>query len=212
MSNQHEWINELVERLGFWRSDKWPWRSPTAEEIARLEAKIGGNLPDDYRHFVSNYGGGMLSSEDYTIKVAVAEPCPWGELVRPEQLYALLPGHGYDLGEQLDSYRGRIPNGVLPIADDPGGNQTCLDIAGAFPGTVWFWDHEQRWFKRDLEQASRELVAKGADGPRLSVHDIIRGWARLHADELDRPPDYMGMYRIAPTFADFLHGLRQLAE
>lgn len=212
MSSDYEWIDQLVERLGFWRSDKWPWHPPNAQDVARLEGKLGGSLPDDYRYFLSKYGGGMLSSEDGTIKVAVAEPCPWGDLVRPELFYALLPGHRYDLEVQLETYRGRIPDGVLPIADDPGGNQTCLDVAGAFPGSVWFWDHEQRWFKRDLEQASRELVANAADSRGFSAHDIIRGWARSHADQLDRPPDYMGMYRIAPSFADFLCGLQQVAE
>lgn len=108
------------------------------------------------------------------------------------------------------TYRGRIPDGVLPIADDAGGNQVCLAVAGEFPGSVWFWDHEQRWFTSNLQEAAEELDAAGLNTRRLSVHDIIRAWARRHAENFDRPPDYMGMYRIAPSFADFLRALHQI--
>jgi hypothetical protein len=63
-----------------------------------------------------------------------------------------------------------------------------------------------------LKVAAQELEARGADGRRISVNDILRGWARLHADRFDRPADYMGMYRIAPTFAAFLRGLRLVPD
>ena len=103
---------------------------------------------------------------------------------------------------------------MIPIAYDAGGNQECLDVAGAFPGSVWFWDHEQRWFRESFsgsfEDAAREVAALGVDMRRLSVHDIIRAWARLHADRFDRPADYMGMYRMAPTFGDFLRSLQRV--
>jgi hypothetical protein len=100
---------------------------------------------------------------------------------------------------------------VLAISRDAGGNEVCLDIAGRFPGSVWFWDHEQRWFKGNLQDAADELKAAGENTRTMSVHDIVRGWARLHADELDRPADYMGMYRMAPSFAEFLRSLHQVA-
>ena len=210
MPGDHAWIDELVERLGFWRDDERPWRAPTAQDFDRVETKVGGRLPDDFRYFVGKYGGGMLLNEDYTIEAPIVEQCPWGDGVTPESLYA--PGEGrWAFEDALETFRGRIPDGVLPISHDAGGNQVCLDVAGAFPGSVWFWDHEQRWFTGNLEEAASELEAKGADGRRLSVHDIIRGWARLHADQFDRPADYMGMYRMAPTFAAFLHSLQQVA-
>ena len=106
--------------------------------------------------------------------------------------------------------RERIPEGVLPIAHDAGGNLVCLDVAGKFPGSVWFWDHEQRWFTSNLQEASEELEAAGLHTRRFSAHDIIREWARRHAESFDRPPDYMGMYRMAPSFADFLRSLYRI--
>jgi len=138
---------------------------PRTQDIARLEAKLGE--PSRILIDIS-----LASTVEACFRARTTQS-RWRSLSRPRGVSWFVrnslcpfPGHGYDLEEQFETYRGRIPSGVLPIADDPGGNQTCLDVAGAFPGTVWFWDHEQRWFKRDLEQASRELVAEGTDGQR----------------------------------------------
>ena len=110
----------------------------------------------------------------------------------------------------MQAYEGRVPAGVISIVPDAGGNQVCLDVAGEFPGSVWFWDHEQRWFTSNLQDAADELEAAGIPTRRLSVHGIVREWARRHAETFDRPPDYMGMYRMAPSFADFLRSLYRI--
>jgi hypothetical protein len=99
----------------------------------------------------------------------------------------------------------------LPITHDAGGNLVCLDVAGRFPDSVWFWDHEQRWFTRDIAGTARELADAGLSVRQLSVHDIIREWARHHSEELDRPADYMGMYRMAPSFTEFLRSLVRIS-
>lgn len=75
---------------------------------------------------------------------------------------------------------------------------------------MWFWDHEQRWFSIDLTEAAKELDDAGVDTSRFSVHDIIREWARRHPEACDRPADYMGMYRIAASFTDYLRALRRV--
>ncbi len=208
----HKWIDDLLDTLGIRRLRAWS--PPSDADLARLTTTLGGELSDEYKYFLSLFGGVLLGDEDHVVKAPVGEPCPWGNLVTPEIFYPLLHGDPYSIEDQHQTYLGRLPRGVLPIADDPGGNQFCLDVAGAFPGTVWFWDHEQRWFRGrflgSLEDASKELAAAGSDSRRYSVHDIIRGWARLHENSFDRPADYMGMYRIAPSFADFLRSLQKV--
>ena len=83
----------------------------------------------------------------------------------------------------------------------------CLDVCGEFPGSLWFWDQEQRWFTSNLQDASEEIEAKRIDANTLSIHGIVRECARLHPEKCDRPADYMGMYRIVSTFEAFIKGL-----
>ena len=204
------WIDETVSKLGF-RDKGRP--APSIALLDRLAAVAGGELPDEFRQYVARYGAGFVGDGEERVVAPVSEPSPWGEQVAFSTTHAL---HGDELINTQATYKGRIPDGVIAFACDAGGNELCLDVAGRFPGSVWFWDHEQRWFREffsgSFEDAAREVaaVAPGVDVRRLSVHDIIRAWARLHADRFDRPPDYMGMYRIAPTFADFLRSLHRV--
>jgi len=50
---------------------------------------------------------------------------------------------------------------------------------------VWLWEPEQRWFTGDPQDASEDIEAKGIDANTLSVHGIIREWARLHPENGD---------------------------
>jgi len=201
------WIDETMSALSFDRLEAFPWSPPTDADFARLATTLGAPVPGEYRYFVARYGADLLGNEDFAVYAPIREACSWGDKVSPEIFYPLLIEHPYSLEDQLLTYNGRIPEGVLPIADDAGGNQVCLDVAGEFPGSVWFWDHEQRWFTSNLQDAADELEAAGIPTRRLSVHGIVREWARRHAETFDRPPDYMGMYRMAPSFADFLRSL-----
>lgn len=204
------WIDSLVQRLGFSRIGPEPSPSPVTESLQEAERQLGGALPDDYKRFIVAYGDGMLGTDDHRVVAPILDPCPCGQRTRPEVFYGVHQGANYGLLEQLKTHRGRLPRGVVPISEDAGCNQVCLDVAGTFPGSVWIWDHEQRWFTGNLGEVAKELTAAGHDVRTLSVHGLIRGWARLHPERFDRPPDYMGMYRMAPTFADFLRSLEPI--
>lgn len=182
---------------------------PTDDDFADLEDALGGRLPDDYRTFVRLCGGGMLGTDDAQAVVPFAEPTPWGDSACPEEVYFV--GTGRDsAAAMLSTFRGRLPRGVLPFAGSAGGNQFCLDVAGQFPGSVWFWDHEQRWIGARFRDMTAELEDAGVDTLRMNVHAIVREWARRHEHDFDRPPDYVGMYRIADSFRGFLNALEGL--
>jgi len=207
---KNAWIDELIIDFDFRRSQRAPWSPPIEADFQRLEAAVGSALPEEYRYFLQRYGAATLGNDDFEVGCAIAEPCPWGERTRPEYFYPLLQSHPNSVEAQMQAYEGRVPAGVISIVPDAGGNQVCLDVAGEFPGSVWFWDHEQRWFTSNLQDAADELEAAGIPTRRLSVHGIVREWARRHAETFDRPPDYMGMYRMAPSFADFLRSLYRI--
>lgn len=46
------------------------------------------------------------------------------------------------LAYKLKNYTGRVPEEMLPIGADPGGNLILLRIKGPKRGAVFFWDHE----------------------------------------------------------------------
>ena len=48
----------------------------------------------------------------------------------------------YDLGKDINIYKGRMPNEFIPIACDPGGNIICLGIKNEYYEKFFFWDHE----------------------------------------------------------------------
>ncbi len=199
------WIKQTVDELQF--RYLWPCVIPNVADWQRLEKHTGGSLPPAFVFFVNNYGGAILGCEDWKVEAPIIEPCPLGNGVDIEMIYPLQAEHRYSIEAKQVPYVGRIPHGVVVFSDDAGGNQVCLDVCGEFPGSVWFWDHEQRWFTGNLQDASEEIEAQGIDANTLSVHGIIREWARLHPEKCDRPADYMGMYRIAPSFEAFLKGL-----
>ena len=199
------WIKQTIEEFQF--EHLWPSVIPVEADWQRLTQFIGGSLPPAFVYFIANYGGAKLGCEDWQVGAPIVEFCPWGETVEFGAIYSLQPGHPRDIEERQSPFVGRIPPGVLVFSHDAGGNMVCLDVCGEFPGSVWFWDHEQRWFTGNLQDASEEIEAKGIDANTLSVHGIIREWARLHPEKCDRPADYMGMYRIAPTFEAFIKGL-----
>lgn len=207
---EFQWIDEMITSLGFRMLDGVPWAAPSQSDLARLETNLGAPLPSEYRYVLSRWTGGLLGDEDYHVESLLLEASPWGVSVDPELFNPLLSGHPCSLEEGFLAHRARLPRGVLPIASDAGGNQICLDVGGESPGSVWFWDHEQRWFSLSLDEATQELNDAGLDASNLSVHDIIREWARIHPAVCDRPADYMGMYRMAASFADYLRSLHRV--
>jgi SMI1 / KNR4 family (SUKH-1) len=211
--SDRSWIDILVLALGY-RFGPNPKPVVVQTDVSELEKALRGKLPEDYLYFVERYGGAILGGGGCQVQAPIVERCTWGDTTAPDFFYQLVSSARKNPFRIWQSYRGRIPPGVFSINSDGMGNEICLDVAGDFPGSVWFWDHEQRWFadyfSGTLEEAAQEIDHEGIDASRFSVHDIIRGWARLHPSEFDRPPDYMGMYRMADSFADFLRSLRRV--
>ena len=123
------------------------------ERLAKLESEWDCHLPDDYRAFLLAHNGGEPDRWDYEIPLLDhGEPSeaglqvgfgiqePWGS---PANILWV-----------LEAYAGRLPDGFLPIARDPGGNLFALRVRGEPAGEVWFWDHE-----REHRVSGEELLA-----------------------------------------------------
>ncbi|WP_420232784.1 SMI1/KNR4 family protein [Pseudomonas sp. ABY48] len=100
-----------------------------------LESFIGVTLPREYYQFLSRNGGGYPEPDSFRFMDNEE-----GSSI--QRFYGLNRSDTYDFVRNLNLYRGRIPEGFIAIACDPGGNQICLGIKGEVRGKVYFWDHE----------------------------------------------------------------------
>ncbi len=57
-------------------------------------------------------------------------------------LYPVGDDEGYDLQEHFHDMRSELPNGVIRIGEDIGGNPICLAVKGEDAEAVLFMDHE----------------------------------------------------------------------
>ena len=118
----------------------------SAEELAAAEerlAQMGLRIPPSYRAFLAERDWGRPVERDFTFRRG--DDPDSGNLV--EWFLGLAPVRppGMNL---LDVARaltvpGRMPAGVLPIAQAGGGDKVCLDGREGRDGPVLFWDREE---------------------------------------------------------------------
>lgn len=149
------------------RFDPWFPKSdhrvePTDGLLDDLERTLGAKLPKDYRGLVLRYGGASL----HGVRFDLPEGSPCGPARSIEVLYGFGKGeYGYDLREQRRQYADRVGKHLLPIAEDAGGNQLCIDV---MHGDVLFWDHDCPRSREDvptwaLERLRRDLGTRAKD-------------------------------------------------
>ncbi len=118
---------------------------PTEDAIRTFESTLGCSLPEPYRQFLIEKNGGRPHPSAFTFCTRTGER--GDSLV--DWFYTLSPDDAYNLYDNLQIYRGRIPEGLLPIACDPLGNQLLIGVKDK-RGRVFFWDHE-------LENSSKSI-------------------------------------------------------
>ena len=128
--------------------------------VAAFEARIGRPLPDEYRRILLAFNGGRPKPDGFRFALRRG---PYTDSA-VNWFYGLGSSPANDLDWNRDQVRLRMPPELLPIADDPGGNQICLGIDGDARGKVYFWDHEREgagWTNVDLVADSFEAFLRG---------------------------------------------------
>ncbi len=105
------------------------------KRINNIENIIGATFPKEYISFLKKYNGGFPEEN-----VVSSEKAPD---------FILTSFFGTDLVTVDDisscfkTFKGRIPDGCVPIARDAGGNLVVLNLSNSKYGYVFFWDHEE---------------------------------------------------------------------
>jgi len=107
----------------------------TIEEIKEFETENQVSFTKKYKEFLIQWNGGY--PEPNLFRVSDEQ----GVSVLNE-FYGI--GDMYsNLADYIDIYEYRLPDGFLPIANDPGGNIICLGTQEPYYEKIYFWDHEQ---------------------------------------------------------------------
>ena len=106
------------------------------EEISLLEKELAIDLPESYTEFLLQTNGGEPSPDEFIV------PRWEGEASAVSFFFSISGDKGAGLKSEILSFKARIPDSIIPIGTDPGGNLICIGIDDANRGKVYFWDHE----------------------------------------------------------------------
>lgn len=131
-------------------------RPATEQGIRALERELGEQLPESYYRFLKVHNGGRPEPARFEFETCCGRS---GSIIN--WFYTMEPIQVYNIGKKLDVFYDRIPQGLLPIACDPLGNQVLLGVSER-RGEIFFWDHELET-EADHEWGNVSLVAKSFD-------------------------------------------------
>ena len=84
-----------------------------------------------------------------------------------------------DIRMIYEDYQGRIPTGLIPIADPDFGNLICMSLDRASYGKIYFWDHEIADLK-EIAPSFGELLDKIKESPYAAEPAKKSGfWSRF---------------------------------
>ena len=130
-----------------WNDSRYPVL--TEADIAAFEQENKVLLPADYRAFMLRHNGGKPQPADFdysdgTELTGSAVQEFYAIYTKPETETGLSPNLNLARSLRLLKRMGtpRMPEELIPIGDDGGGNQICLCVSGEHTGCIYYWDHE----------------------------------------------------------------------
>ena len=103
--------------------------------VSVLEGFLGLRIPGDYRVFLLNDNGEWGGGKDFNVPGQGSTSLSYFFPLVSKILADNLP-------YKIKLYKRRIPEEMLPIGSDTGGNLFLLSLKGKDRGAIFFWDHE----------------------------------------------------------------------
>lgn len=147
------------------------------EAIKEFEKKINVKLPDDYKQHLLKNNGGRCEPSHFDF---IENGKPSGSGI---EWFFALGDHKYNnLRRTCEIYKiedKRMPDKMVPIADDGLGNSVCISCSEKDYGYVYFWDHENEvdyLVADDNDYSNLYLIAK-------SFTEFINGLKTIEIEE-----------------------------
>jgi hypothetical protein len=199
-------LDAALAALDFQRVD--PGRAlPPRGAVEDAARAAGFDLPPDYADFCARHGAGLFGGEAW---LALPAGCALGTRLSVDLLYAIGAATDHDgLALLAATYQDRLPPGLLPVAEDPGGNLLLLGVADARRG-VFAWDHEHGElcpgeFERRVEALRRDGVPVG----QYDIDQLLLLWDERDAARVANPSGYGNLYPVAAGFVEMLEAIRR---
>ena len=164
-------LTQKLRQLGAKPGSGESYRPFTEAQLDEVEAQTNGRLPTSYRQMLTTLGGCMFAAPVY--------------FNDPQAKMPVMFGWFFGFDELLDAIRSHeevLPDGVIPIGDDGGGNLYCLGVKGDDLGKVFFHDHGVGW-----DEEAQDYLARGEELP-----------LRLR---------YQTVYLLANSFDEFVNSM-----
>ena len=138
--NSMNLIQDKFLELGFDSYDEI--QADVDARINKFEKNMKIHLPETYKYFLKNYGECNFQQD------AVYKPIKSTPFQNKRGFMEIIFFYGCGSKNSIDvlveRYKGRIPNDYIVIAEAPGGNQICMNVAAGTVGygNIYLWDHE----------------------------------------------------------------------
>ncbi|HRI65419.1 MAG TPA: SMI1/KNR4 family protein [Polyangium sp.] len=114
-----------------------PHGATSLDEITQFEVRWSRLLPLEYKQFLLKSNGGWPTPNVFEV------PGWHGQGNSVMSFYGIHEGEKVDrLDSNCKTYEERVPDDLIPIADDASGNVICIGWTGEREGKIYFWDHE----------------------------------------------------------------------
>ena len=122
-------------------------------KLLEIEGDYDFNFPQQYKDFLLQFNGGRILPRNFTFGDGNYDGS------RIDRFLAVYEGAYDNFENYLRIYKvdaQRLPDNLIPIAHDDGGNLICISASGEDVGALYFWDHE---YESDEDEENLFLIA-----------------------------------------------------
>lgn len=109
------------------------------EDLVAFEKLVDAELPEVYRTFLEKYNGGYVTPFYFRY----IGPYSQESLGGVNYFFGIADeNERFSLQRNLKLAKGNLPERILPISNNGGGDLICISVSGLDIGKIYFWLHE----------------------------------------------------------------------
>ncbi|MEX0677566.1 MAG: SMI1/KNR4 family protein [Pirellulales bacterium] len=126
------------------------WDPISENQLARLEADLGVDYPEQYRDFLLRFNAGDWA---HRVSFRVLHPTRCVNQIHLGHNLGIVPDEQFayaDIRHAAEVFHGRVPHSFVSVMSD-GSNPICMEMAEENCGKIYFWDRDNEGSEENLE-------------------------------------------------------------